>query len=119
MKNHVQPGKRMLWENTTGSDVASGDPVIVGGMVCVAAVDIADTETGNVAVGEVYTMPKATGAGTAIAQGERPAFKATVFSGAAAVATDTIDAAVCWEAAADGDATVDVFLLESGGSIVP
>ena len=65
--NHVQRGDVLDWANGTGSAVSSGELVIVGTLAAVALVDIADGESGSVAVRDVWTLPKATG--VALTQG--------------------------------------------------
>ncbi|MCS2154714.1 DUF2190 family protein [Scandinavium goeteborgense] len=45
-KNYVEDGNTMDWTNSTGADVASGDPVVVGVLIGVAHGDIADGEDG-------------------------------------------------------------------------
>lgn len=67
-KNYVQEGKIMSWTNGTGGDIASGDVVLIGTRVGVALVDIADGESGSVAVAEVFEVPKV--APLAIAAGD-------------------------------------------------
>lgn len=57
-QNHVQKGAVMPWTNGTGSAVVSGQPVAVGDMVGVAAVDIADGESGELYLEEVWELPK-------------------------------------------------------------
>jgi len=57
-KNHVQAGATMPWTNGTGSDVLSGDVVVVGNFVGVALGDIADGAAGELAIGEVWEVPK-------------------------------------------------------------
>ena len=47
-------GKAIDWTNDTGSDVASGDVVVVGHVLAVAETDIADTEAGSVSIRGVY-----------------------------------------------------------------
>lgn len=66
-KNFIQDGKSLQWTNDTGSDVSSGDPVVVGGQVGVAAVDIADGESGTVYMEGVFECAKM--AGDTISQG--------------------------------------------------
>lgn len=56
--NHIQIGKAMPWTNGTGSDVSSGDVVVVGNFVCVALEDIANGASGNLATEEVWEVPK-------------------------------------------------------------
>lgn len=57
-QNHVQVGAVMPWANATGSDVAAGDPVEVADIVGVAAGDIADGESGQLFIEEVFTLTK-------------------------------------------------------------
>ena len=58
MKNFVARGDTLNWTNTTGADVASGEAVLAGGILGVAAGDIADTEQGVLNLGGVYALPK-------------------------------------------------------------
>ncbi|SHJ23877.1 Predicted phage recombinase, RecA/RadA family [Malonomonas rubra DSM 5091] len=58
MKNYIQPGAVLTWANGTGSDVSSGDLVIIGQRVGVASVDIVDGESGSVAVDGVFEVSK-------------------------------------------------------------
>lgn len=66
--NHIQPGKAMAWANGTGSDVSSGDAVLVEDKVFIALGDIADGENGQLGTCEVWEVPKE--APLVIAQGE-------------------------------------------------
>ncbi len=52
--NHVQKGAVMSWTNGTGSDVVSGEVVAFADMIGVAAGDIADGETGELLIEEVF-----------------------------------------------------------------
>ncbi|SDP69665.1 DUF2190 family protein [Desulforhopalus singaporensis] len=56
--NHVQKGNVMTWTNGTSADVAAGDVVEVGTLIGVALGDIADGAEGEVAIAEVWTLPK-------------------------------------------------------------
>ncbi|MBU1247413.1 MAG: DUF2190 family protein [Proteobacteria bacterium] len=113
MKNLIQRGKQMTWTNSTGSDVSSGQVVVVGGVVCVASTDIADGETGELATEEVYDLSKATGA---ITQGASLYWDAdgdpvggTAGSGAlTTTSTDNTYAGKAWAAAASGDLLVNI-----------
>lgn len=49
----------MPWTNASGSDVAAGDVVVVGARVCVALGDIANGAAGELAIAEVWQLPKA------------------------------------------------------------
>lgn len=57
-QNHIQPGAAWPWTNGTGAAVASGDVVDLGGMIGVAAGDIADGAQGTLFTEEVWTLPK-------------------------------------------------------------
>jgi len=57
-QNHVQEGKIITWTNGTGSAVVAGEVVAVGTIVGVALGDIADDATGELAIAEVWTLPK-------------------------------------------------------------
>ena len=59
-----------------GSDLASGDVVVINLLVGVALVDIANGETGSVAITQVYNLPKVDAA--VIAQGEAVHFDVSV-----------------------------------------
>ncbi len=54
---------------TPSADVAAGDVVVQGELVGMAKLDIAADALGALAVTGVFDLPKATGAGTAIAAG--------------------------------------------------
>ena len=60
--NYVQEGSTLDYTNSTGSDIASGDVVVVGGTLAVALVDIANGDSGTVATDGVFTVPKVSGA---------------------------------------------------------
>lgn len=53
-KNFRHSGKTIDWTNDTGSDVASGEFVVVGQVLAVAQTDIASTEGGVVAIEGVF-----------------------------------------------------------------
>lgn len=59
MKNYIQEGKKLVWTNSTGSDVASGDVVVVGNRIGIASVAIADGESGVLSMEGVYELAKA------------------------------------------------------------
>lgn len=63
-----QKGDVIDWVNGSGSDVSSGAVVKIGQVLGVALVDIANGDTGSVALRGVFTVPKVTAA--VIAQGE-------------------------------------------------
>jgi predicted RecA/RadA family phage recombinase len=60
MKNFRHDGKTVIWTNGTGADVAAGAVVVVGTLIGVACVDIANGATGAVAIEGVFELLKAT-----------------------------------------------------------
>lgn len=62
--NHIKPGQTLTYTNSSGVDIESGEPVLVGAVLGVATVDIADGTSGEVAIEEVWSVRKATGAVT-------------------------------------------------------
>lgn len=119
MKNYVQGGSSLEWTNGTGSAVVSGDVVVVGNQIGVAAVDIADTESGTVNMEGVFTLPKVSAA--VIAQGEDVIYdvSAAAFDDNAAVAAagDVSGACTAWAAGADGETTLLVKINTGVGSV--
>lgn len=105
-QNHVQKGDVLEWTNGTGSDVASGDVVVIGTLVGVALVDIADDESGSVAIKEVWVLPKSTG--NALAQGA--ACYLTSGGSITPTATENTYAGKVARAAASADTQVEVLL---------
>lgn len=112
-------GIRLPYTNATGSDIAAGDPVVVGNLVGIALTDIADTESGELGIGEVYTVPKVSGA--VIAKGEFVRFdiSAGAFDDKSMTQNDgdILDGSIAWESGADGETEIDVFLCVKGGDI--
>lgn len=119
MKNYVQDGDRITYTNGTGSDIASGDPVVIGSTIGVACADIASGATGAVAIDGVYTLPKvADTSGHAIAQGDIMLFDISVgkfdIKTATDAAGDILGGAVAVTAATSAATTVDVKLCGPG-----
>lgn len=56
-----QPGDVLDYTNTSGSTIAAGTPVVMGNIIGVALADIANNDTGSVAIEGVFTLPKVTG----------------------------------------------------------
>jgi len=65
--NYVQEGGVIQYTNG-GTAISSGDVVVMGEIIGVAMVDIANGETGSVAIEGVFNLPKVDAA--VIAQGE-------------------------------------------------
>jgi predicted RecA/RadA family phage recombinase len=100
----VQGGELMPY--TPASDVAAGAIVAVGKTLGVAVVPIPANTLGNLSVNCVAKLPKPTGAGTAVGQGED-----VYFSNSQAVTGVTgFKAGKCFAAATATDNTVDVWL---------
>ncbi len=119
MKNMIQRGATLEYTNGTGSAIAAGDPVVVGNQICVAAVDIADGETGICDAEGVFELPMTTG--TAIAQGSAPVYDlsaaAFVPEGTTAATGDIEGAVTCWEAAASSATTVKLKINTGIGTV--
>ena len=60
MLNQIDAGAVVSYTNATGSDIASGDVVILGLMCGIAIVDIANTAAGNVSITGNYELTKKT-----------------------------------------------------------
>lgn len=123
-KNFVQNGDVLDWTNGTGSDVSSGDPVVMGSAgdatIGVALVDIADGASGAVQIANgVFTLPKVTAA--VFKQGESLMWDVSTSKfddNQATPATGDVTGAVV--AAADGengDTTCQVRLTGTAGTI--
>ena len=116
--NYHQDGTTVHYTNGTGSDIASGAPVVIGAQIGVAIVDIANGASGAVGVEGVFALPKA--AGSAIGLGDAVDFDVSEakIDGAITAATgDLIGCGVAWAAAAAGDEQVMVKLNARAASI--
>lgn len=107
-QNHIQPGESMPYTNSTGTDIVSGAPVLVGDRLCVALGDIADGDDGNLATCEVWELPN-TPAVAAIDQGADVYWDATAGK-ITSVATANTLAGFAWAASLIGDTTILVKL---------
>jgi len=67
MKNFVQPGNVVTFIGPAGGAL-SGDLTIVGAIFGISAYNVDEGAEGELALGGVYTLPKATGAITAFAK---------------------------------------------------
>lgn len=119
MTNMVQDGNRITYTNATGSDIASGAPVVIGSTIGVACVDIANGATGAVAIEGVFTLPKTAGSsGHAIAQGDIMLFDISEgefdIKTATDAAGDILGGAIAVTEAATTATTVDVKLCGPG-----
>ncbi len=121
--NYHQHGQTVDWTNGTGSNVASGDPVVIGTQLGVAITDIANGESGTVAMEGVFSIPKATG--SAINQGTAVDFDVSEGNANGSLTPATGDLTGCgiawataaWPGAERADATVMVKLNASAASV--
>ena len=58
-KTYVQPGSFMDYTNSSGSDIVSGQMVLVGTRLGIASGDIANGASGVLAMKGVHALPKA------------------------------------------------------------
>lgn len=106
---YVQTGDAV--DYTPAADVKAGDVVIQNDLTGIAKLDIKAGKLGALAVTGVFDVPKATGAGSAIAAGAKVWWDATVKQATTvALAQGYLGKAV--KAAADADATVRVRLSQ-------
>lgn len=119
-----QPGDTMTWTNSTGTDVVSGQVVVVGTILAVALVDIANGASGTVLYkNAVATCPKVSGA--VIGQGETLTWDVSANSGAGAfddsaaspATGDVTGNVIAHAAAGNGDTTVEVVLNGVPGTV--
>lgn len=123
--NFVQDGEVIQWTNGTGSAVASGQAVkIGGGLLGVALVNIANGSTGSVAIEGVFSgVSKVSGA--VFAKGEKLMFDVSAASGAGAfddssatgASGDVMGGAIAWEAGSDGQTTCTIKLTPGNSTV--
>jgi predicted RecA/RadA family phage recombinase len=120
MKNNVCKGERITWTNGTGSAVVSGQLVRVGVLLAIASTNIANGATGELEIGEVYTVPKK--ASDNITQGQALAYDQSAGNVTNTLGTaasgDLTGVAVAYEAAAASTTTVKVWLPVVGGGVL-
>ena len=100
MKNFVENGKNL--EYTAGANITSGQPVLIGVLLGIAATDIANGATGIMAVEGVYTITSLTG--TAWAQGAQLYWDDTN-KRVTNVSSGNTACGKCWNTKASADAT--------------
>lgn len=120
-RNNVKPGSIITWTNA-GTAVVAGDVVVVGnaalGMLGVALVDIANGASGEVALGEVWNLPKENS--TAMAAGYTPSWDVSAgeFAAPGSEATgDVSGSAIVVTAAADTDTTAEILINPALGAV--
>lgn len=117
-KNYKQPGKVM--DYVAGSNITSGQVVVIGNILGVALADIASGDTGSVQIEGVFECPKVTGA--VIAQGESLTWDVSAGKFDDNLATPatgdvTKQPAVAWEAAGNGATTLLVKFTGVPGTV--
>lgn len=119
MKNFVQQGETLSYANSSGSTIAAGSAVVVGNQIGVAKADIADGESGPLAMDGVFELPKVTAA--VIAQGEDVAWDVSTGkfddNQITPAAGDITGACTAWEAAGNGATTVKVKINTGVGTV--
>ena len=103
--NFKLPGDVIPWVNGSGANKVSGQVVVVGKVLGVCLVDIANGATGSVALTGVFSVPKVSAA--VIAQGENLTWDASAGAfddNAATPASGDVTGApaIAWEAAGNG-----------------
>lgn len=107
MKNFIEEGKTIEF-TPVDADVKSGMPVVVGDLVGVSITDGAIGETITLSAEGVYSLPKGAGA---IKKGQKVYVNVTEgVTTIVATSTGNTFAGYAWEAAAAGDASVNVRL---------
>ena len=122
MRNNVCEGKRITWTNGTGSAVVSGQLIRVGHLLAVASVNIPIGGTGELELGEVYTVPKKTS--DVVTQGQALTWKQSLGqltnTPGTAASGDLAGVAVAYAAAGNTATTVQAFLPAIGsGTLTP
>lgn len=107
--NYLQPGE-VIDYTPSGSPVSSGDVVVIGARIGVALTAIAVGEPGSVQMEGVFLLPKATAAGSALAQGVDVFWDGSVITAADGAGANT-PAGYVFDAAGDSAATVAVKLI--------
>ena len=106
--NHVRPGNTIYYVNSGSTPITSGDLIAVGDIAAVSFGDIAPGLGGELAVTEVWQVPKTSG--TAIGQGARLYLHSATgkvdTSETAASGETVVLAGYAWQAAAAADTMV-------------
>lgn len=104
-KNYVQHGE-VLQHTASGTDIVSGQLVVIGAIAGVALADIADGDTGSVQTQGVFTLAKATGA---ITQGAK-VYYSSANSNITTTASGNTLVGVAASAQESADTTVNILL---------
>lgn len=118
--NYLKPGNIIDWTNGTGTAVVSGQVVVIGKLLGVALVDIANGASGSVQIEGVFSVPKVSAA--VIAAGENLTWDVSAGAfddNAATPATGDVTGppAVAIEAAGNGVTTLKVKFTGVPGTV--
>lgn len=120
MKTLIKDGKRLTYTNGSGSDISSGDVVLVGSQIGIATTDIANGEVGELAMEGVFEVPKTGGAafvdGTAIIWDESAG--AFVAFGTATAAGDLTHCCIAHGAAASAAVLANIKINVGVGLLI-
>jgi predicted RecA/RadA family phage recombinase len=119
MKNYVQEGNTITYANSTGSKISSGDVVVIGCLIAIAATDIANGSSGELHTDGVFTVPKVQA--DVLTQGEALVWDKSVTKfgkhDTSQATGDVAGAVLCWEAAGNTATTVKVHLDQRVGTV--
>lgn len=104
-KNFIQHGISLTWSNSTGADVAGGDPVKIGDLIGVALEDIPSGKSGTVSANGVFEVPAVNDA--AIGQGAKVYYDASTGKMTPTATGNTL-AGFAWAAKAQTATTVRI-----------
>lgn len=115
--NYIQEGA--VIDYVAGADITSGSVVVAGNIIGVALTDIANTETGSLAISGVFEVPKVSAAVIGQCQSVMYDVSASAFDDnlATPATGDVSGACVAVEAAGNGDTTVKVKLNVGVGTV--
>lgn len=119
MKNGIQSGATISF--TAGANLSSGDVVVLGNQLGVVQATVASGAVGTACMEGVFSLPKTSGASTAMTVGSSPIWDvsagAFIKQGSSTATGDVSNAVTVWSAAADGDTTVTVKINTSKGTV--
>ena len=91
----------------SGSDTSAGEVVVLSTMIGIATQLIEENDKGSLAIGGIFSMPKPTGTGGAINQGDAVYWDGTEVT---EESSGTNYLGKCAAEAAESDSTVDVLI---------
>lgn len=116
MKNFIQPGCTMTFTAPAGG-VTSGTPVLIGAVVVIPAKDAAAGERFEGAIEGVFEVPKTDGGATAWTEGAPVYYDSATDEFVNAQSATARRAGFAAEAAADGDVTGIVKLVNIAAAV--